>query len=138
MLVYQRVIYGAMVRIMALCNLWPHGQSWQRICHHSFYLSMCWHKGSMRLMFCCDWSIGQGQAVTGLRFFIYLTRWSFILETLYFCIATWVTFQARRTSKRSSSDRQATQESPVWCSSRLPLKDLERPISSLSYHGYYQ
>lgn len=69
----------------------------------------------------------------GLRFFIYLTRWSFILETLYFCIATWVTFQARRTSKRSSSDRQATQDSrlPRSVQAMSLLWTLSFPISVL-------
>eukprot|EP00434_Breviolum_minutum_P008167 symbB.v1.2.007201.t1/scaffold439.1/size205343/4 len=52
----------------------------------------------------------------GWRFFIYLTRWSFILESLYFCLAAWVTFQARRiTSKRSFNEPQISSSD-----SRLP------------------
>ncbi|CAK9074795.1 Protein rolling stone [Durusdinium trenchii] len=53
--------------------------------------------------------------VVGWRFFIYLTRWSFILETLYFCVAVYVTFKAR-TLKRLSSEALT----PAQEQSRLP------------------
>lgn len=39
----------------------------------------------------------------GWRFLIYLTRWSFLLETLYILLAVYVTVQARTASKRQST-----------------------------------
>ena len=39
----------------------------------------------------------------GWRFLIYLTRWSFLLETLYILLAVYVTVQARAASKRQST-----------------------------------
>ncbi|CAE7509772.1 PRODH [Symbiodinium pilosum] len=39
----------------------------------------------------------------GWRFLIYLTRWSFLLETIYILLAVYVTVQARTASKRQST-----------------------------------
>ena len=48
-----------------------------------------------------DWQMPFARS--GLRFLIYLTRWSFLLETLYILLAVYVTVKARAASKRPSS-----------------------------------
>ncbi|CAJ1369191.1 unnamed protein product [Effrenium voratum] len=86
---------------------------WERIlrdsCVSQASCQMSFSQAEMALFFLVTLLVDGLETQDGLHFLIYLTRWSFILEALYFLVAVYVTLKARQATKRPD-DSNTSQE----------------------------